>query len=101
MAAEYQASDIDNEASRKVVMIVDDHDFSRLVLVRILEAAKYRVVVAESGEEALARLEHVQPDAFMLDVEMPGMSGIDLCQRLREQPRFHMTPILMVTAHED
>lgn len=86
---------------RPTVLVVDDHRFSRTVLTRILSAAGYRIATAENGAEALASLQSMDPDAFILDAEMPGMDGIELCVRLREDPRFHVTPILISTATED
>ncbi|RFA30133.1 hypothetical protein CAI21_08030 [Alkalilimnicola ehrlichii] len=92
---------MENTQCQRTIMVVDDHRFSRMVLSRILQAADYQVLIADSSERALEMLEEHIPDAFMIDVEMPGMGGIELCQKLREQPRFSMTPILMVTALED
>ncbi|MDN5851129.1 MAG: adenylate/guanylate cyclase domain-containing response regulator, partial [Nitrococcus sp.] len=86
---------------KPIVLVVDDHRFSRTVLSRILNAADYRVEVAKSAQEALERVRHYEPDAFILDTEMPGMDGIELCWRLREQARFRITPILVCTANED
>jgi class 3 adenylate cyclase len=83
------------------ILVVDGHPFSRAVLTRILEAAHYRVEVADSAGAAVAALEHKRPDAFVLDAEMPGMDGIELCWRLREDPRFRSTPVLIATANED
>ncbi len=86
---------------QRTIMVVDDQRFARTVLTRILEAANYCVLTAEDGVQALAMLAEHQPDAFLLDVDMPNMNGIELCEHLRELARFRMTPILMVTALED
>lgn len=86
---------------KPTVLVVDDHRFSRTVLSRILNAAGYRVEVVETAEAALEQAVSREPDAFVLDAEMPGMSGIELCWRLRALPRFRMTPILIATANED
>lgn len=86
---------------QRSIMVVDDHRFSRTVLARILGAAGFAVEVAESGEQALEKVADRCPDAFIIDVEMPGMGGIELCQRLRADPRFRLIPILMMTALEE
>jgi len=86
---------------QRTIMVVDDHRLSRTVMARILNAANYRVEMAENGEEALAAVADHVPDAFIIDVEMPVMGGIELCQRLRADPRFRLTPILMMTALEE
>lgn len=90
-----------SDERKPIVLVVDDHRFSRTVLSRILNAAGYRVEVAKSAPEALEQIRHCEPDAFILDTEMPGMDGIELCWRLREQSRFRITPILVCTANED
>lgn len=87
--------------SRPCVLVVDGHRFSRTVIVRILEAARYRVEEVEHASAALAWLEDHTPDAFVLDADLPGMDGIELCWRLREDPRFRTTPILVATVDED
>jgi len=86
---------------QRTIMVVDDHRLSRTVLGRILHAANYRVEMAENGEEALAAVADHVPDAFIIDVEMPVMGGIELCQRLRADPRFRLIPILMMTALDE
>lgn len=86
---------------KPTILVVDGHPFSRAVLIRILEAASYRVEVADSAAAARSWLEHHRPDAFVLDAEMPGMDGIELCWRLRDDPRFRSTPVLIATANED
>jgi len=87
--------------NKQTVLVVDDHRFSRTVLTRILEAAGYDVATAESGERGLELMETTRPDALIVDVEMPGMSGIELCRRLREDPANLDLPIVIITALED
>jgi len=82
------------------VLVVDDHRFSRTIFSRILDEAGFEVVTASDGVEALDRVQSCTPDAFIVDVDMPRMDGITLCRKLREDPRFQTTPILVTTAHE-
>lgn len=89
------------DARKPIILVVDDHRFSRTILSRILNTAGYSVEVATSGPEALGWVRHGEPDAFILDAEMPGMNGIELCWRLREQARFRSTPILVCTTNDD
>jgi adenylate cyclase len=81
-------------------MIVDDHRLSRTVLGRILDAAHFQIEMAENGAQALELVADHEPDAFIVDVEMPVMDGIELCQQLRNNPRFRFTPIILMTAVE-
>jgi two-component system response regulator PrrA len=68
--------------SRRVLVVDDDPKFIRIV-VRCLERAGYECATAQSGDEALRAVRRRAPDAIVLDVMMPGPSGIDVCERLR------------------
>src|SRR6185369_9571302 len=61
----------------------------------------YEVVVARDGEEALAVADATQPDLILLDIMMPKIDGIEVCRRLKSDPTFPFTPIIMVTAMSD
>jgi adenylate cyclase len=61
----------------------------------------YEVVVARDGEEALAAAREKQPDLILLDIMMPKIDGIEVCRRLKSDPAFPFTPIIMVTALTD
>jgi two-component system alkaline phosphatase synthesis response regulator PhoP len=80
------------------VLIVDDEPDLRDLLVYNLQREGYDVIEAADGVEALERAEAEQPDAIVLDVMMPGLSGLDVCRRLRESATLRKTPILMLTA---
>lgn len=80
------------------VLIVDDEPDLRDLLVYNLQREGYTVVEASDGVEALEKAESEQPDAIVLDVMMPGLTGLDVCRRLRENAGLRKTPILMLTA---
>src|SRR5437870_1023267 len=67
-------------------------------LADLLAAKGYAVVTAASGPEALTRGDEEHPDLVLLDVMMPGMTGYDVCRRLRDNPATAMLPVVMVTA---
>jgi DNA-binding response OmpR family regulator len=80
------------------VLIADDED-SALELVRVtLEDERVRVVAAHDGVAALALADEIAPDLVLLDVNMPGHDGVEVCRRLRADARFARTPIVMLTA---
>jgi len=80
------------------VLIVDDEP-QVLALVRVtLEDEQIRIVEAADGETALSLAQREQPRLILLDVRMPGMDGFELCRRLRQDPRFDQTKIVMLTA---
>lgn len=66
----------------RVLVVDDDPKFVRIV-VRCLERAGYECATAQSGDEALRAAREREPDAIVLDVMMPGPSGVDVCRRLR------------------
>ena len=65
------------------VLVVDDAPETLRWLCDLLEAERYSVLVARSGEEALERLEYAVPDAVLLDAVMPGLSGFETCRRIK------------------
>lgn len=80
------------------VLVVDDEPINRRVLENHLELARYAVISAETGEEALDRIKNDTPDVVLLDVMMPGMSGYDVCLQARASFTPQDLPIIMMTA---
>lgn len=80
-----------------VVMLVDDAPQSLGPVCLALEENGYSVVVAHDGESALARLELVSPDAILLDALMPGLSGFEVCRRLKADPALAHVPVIFMT----
>jgi DNA-binding response OmpR family regulator len=80
------------------VLIADDEE-SVVELVRVtLEDERIRVIAASDGVAALALADEIGPDLVLLDVNMPGFDGVEVCRRLRRDARFARTPIVMLTA---
>lgn len=80
------------------ILLVEDDRLILTTLGKGIRQAGYVVSEAGSGEEALRLVEQAEPDLALLDVRMPGMSGIELAQRLRERMRI---PFLFVSAYSD
>jgi class 3 adenylate cyclase len=80
------------------LLVVDDTPVNVKLLGDLLAAKGYAVVTAASGKEALEKIDGERPDLVLLDVMMPGMSGYDVCRKLRENPATAMLPVVMVTA---
>jgi putative two-component system response regulator len=78
------------------ILVVDDEAFNLSLLQDILEP-EYTVSIADSGEEALRRA-HEQPEVILLDIMMPGMSGYDVCQRLKSAERTRHIPVIFITS---
>jgi two-component system phosphate regulon response regulator PhoB len=80
------------------ILIVEDEEALTLLLRYNLEAAGYDVDTVARGDEADVRLKERSPDLVILDWMLPGLSGIELCRRLRARPDTRQLPIIMLTA---
>jgi two-component system phosphate regulon response regulator PhoB len=80
------------------ILIVEDEEALTLLLRYNLEAAGYDVESVARGDEADLRLRESTPDLVILDWMLPGVSGIELCRRLRSRPETRQLPIVMLTA---
>jgi adenylate cyclase len=85
-------------AAKPRLLIVDDTPLNLKLLGDLLAVKGYAVVTASSGEEALAQLAREVPDLVLLDVMMPGLSGYDVCRRIRANPVTALLPVVMVTS---
>ena len=82
------------------ILVVDDDALSRRSVRAMLERGYYQVETAEGGAEALALLPSYQPELVLLDIQMPGMDGLEVCRRIRELPNGDLLPIIFLTADE-
>ena len=73
--------------AKKSIMVVDDEDSLLKLLSAILDAEGYEVLTASNGEACLEKLKSVKPDLILLDMMMPGMSGREVCEHIRENPK--------------
>jgi putative two-component system response regulator len=85
----------------QAVLVVEDDPGVRDVLDEHLTGLGYRVLPAASGEDALAVLERTPPDLVLTDVKMGGMTGVDLCARIKRDPRWQLIPVVILTAIAD
>lgn len=77
------------------ILIVEDDSIVRQAVRLGLRHQGHEVVAVETGEEGLEQLRAVRPDVVVLDLMLPGMSGLDVCRRIRERDQ---VPVIMVTA---
>jgi DNA-binding response OmpR family regulator len=84
--------------SRKKILVVDDERDLVDILSFNLRREQYEVVSAHDGETALVLAERDVPDLILLDLMLPGIGGLEVCRRLRSQPRTATIPIIMLTA---
>ena len=91
-------SSSDNHTHHQAKILVCDDDLNVRILTRqCLEAEDMVVVEAANGLEAIDVFVRERPDLVFLDVEMPGMTGLEVCQRIRLMPQGESTPIMIVT----
>ncbi len=83
------------------VLIVDDEPRNLLILEGILAPLQYDLRQASNGSEALDQVAADPPDLVLLDVMMPGLSGFDVCRRLKSRPDTQFIPVVLVTALTD
>ena len=88
--------------TKKTVLVVDDSEILREIATQALKNDSFRVIEAEDAYVALSLLEMTIPDIFLIDIVMPGMDGIELCQRIRQRHGCSDKIIIMLTVkHED
>jgi DNA-binding response OmpR family regulator len=85
------------------VLIIEDDSSVCELLFSCLSKAGYRVSIAQSGEAGLSQIEEDPPEAMVLDLNLPGMNGLDVCRAMRRDPWMSRIPVLMLTgqAEED
>lgn len=83
------------------VLIVDDEYAGRQTIESVLEGEGYNLEMAENGIQAIEKAKTLLPDVILLDVMMPGMTGFEVCQRIRTDPLVAEIPIIVLTALDD
>jgi len=84
-----------------VILIVDDNPENLQVLGKLLKEEKYNVEFAVDGESALGWINNKQFDLLLLDINMPGMSGFEVCEKIRSDPKMNKLPIIFLSAESD
>jgi len=84
--------------AQKILVVEDSPDISRL-LEHILGRAGYEVIVVDDGPSGLATFETLQPDLVLLDINLPGISGIDICKQMKTVSS--TTPVIMLTVRAE
>jgi len=92
-----QAERNSNVDSKVLILVVDDDPVNREIMEEILESV-YQVATAENGEQAIEKARQLQPKAVLLDINMPGMSGYQVCETLKNDNATRHIPITFVSA---
>lgn len=91
-----------NEAThtKRRLLLVDDQPINIQALHQLF-AGDHQVLMATNGAQALKVCAEMQPDLVLLDVQMPGMDGFEVCRRMQSDPAMRDIPVIFVTAHSD
>ncbi|MGY6530757.1 MAG: response regulator [Cyanobacterium sp.] len=90
---------LDNEKS--LILIVDDLKVNLKLLSYILEAKGYQSNSALNGKDALEKLTVLTPDLILLDLMMPEMNGLEVCEKIKSNPDYRDIPIIFLTASQE
>lgn len=91
----------EKRGGRFKILCVDDSPVSLNLTKRTLEVGGYEVIAAQDGPEGLAKAKSERPDAIILDIDMPGMDGFEVCKKLKEEPTTREIPVIMLTATQE
>ena len=83
------------------ILIVDDDQDAREILTRLLASEGYECLSADGGERCLEMVRSESVDVILLDVMMPGMDGIQVCDELRRDDKLRSIPVILLTARDD
>jgi putative two-component system response regulator len=83
------------------ILVVDDARENRMLLERLLTAQGYLVQTAVDGMAALVAVATTTPDVVLLDVQMPGLDGFEVCRRVKADPATRLTPVVLITGLSD
>jgi len=83
------------------VLLIDDEPFYFKLIRGALKEAEYDLEYAKSGSEGLAKIPSYEPEMLIVDLKLPQMDGFEILQRLRRDPKFSHTPVIVITAKDE
>jgi two-component system cell cycle response regulator DivK len=85
--------------TQPIILYIEDNAENRLLVKRVLEVEGFTVVEAESGIAGLKQAETLKPDLILMDINLPGIDGYELTQRLKQMPHLARVPVVAMTAN--
>ena len=90
---------IHNTETTKKILVVEDNQDSRELVIKVLKSRGYLIMEAPDGEAALRKIEEERPDLILMDISLPKIDGYEVTRRLKKQESFKDIPIIALTAH--
>ncbi len=87
-----------SDSSGKTILVVEDNPVNLKLVKALLEIGKYNVISAYDGEGALEVLVDHTPDLILMDIQLPGIDGIETTRRIKADPRLRNIPVIALTA---
>jgi putative two-component system response regulator len=93
--------DIFGSSEPAKILVVDDHPFSRVMAVDLLDANGYYVIEHDGVSDVLTTVRKVCPDLILMDIKMPNYNGFDICKKLKEDKETRSIPIILMSVADD
>ena len=81
------------------ILVIEDNEMNRKLCLAILESSQATVIEAETAEKGLALLERQRPDLILMDIQLPGMDGLQATRKIKENPALRDIPVVALTAY--
>lgn len=85
----------------QTILLTEDNPASISLLFSLLEKQGYKIYVATTGNSAIKWLDRFEPDLILLDIDLPDMSGYELCEKIKQKPALSPVPVIFMTSHHD
>ena len=85
--------------TRRVVLVVDDHEDNRRILRDLLASAGYEVIEATTGDDGVAMAKVRTPDLILMDIQLPGIDGYEATRRIKADDALRRIPLIVVTSY--
>lgn len=92
------ATVIGYDGKRRTILVVDDHQENRMVLLNLLDPLGFDVILAENGQEGIEQAKAMRPDLILMDLVMPVITGFEAVQIIRHDEDLHDIPIIAISA---
>ena len=90
-----------SKGAASTILVIEDSPTQALHVQNLLEREGVNVVLATDGPQGIAMAQELHPDLILLDMQLPGMNGLQVCEELKRERETHHIPVIMLTRHDD